>query len=318
MIDNLFFVKGIQLAAPLICIRKGFLCKFAGMVVQPDFHSFKIHTEEMTSWQHSAKVYNFFEIIHVIEGKGDRYFNHIQLPYEPGQLLIYTPQDCRSFIIEEPTRFLFIRFSDVLFANCQSEEQRKHLHEWMKNLEYLFYNHNHHVTNVVQNSADCALVKNLMDSIVMESSAPQLHYRNNIQYLLQVLLNIFSRNVQPEFNSTGSVVQEEPLVNKLTGYIRRNIYEPELLTIDNLAAQAGFSKSYIGEYFKKMTGVSIRQYILEYRLNLVKVRLQYSDLTISEIAYELEFTDESHLSNLFKKYYSDSPTAFRRKNQPFP
>ena len=56
--------------------------------------------------------------------------------------------------------------------------------------------------------------------------------------------------------------------------------------------------------------MSIRQYILEYRLNLVKIRLQYSDLTISEIAYELDFSDESHLNNLLKKYFCRAQLCF--------
>lgn len=283
------------------------------MIAQPHFYPFEIHTEKMNSWDLSAKVFNFFEIIQILEGKGDRYFNHMKLPYQPGQLLIYTPQDCRSFIIEEPTRFLFIRFSDVLFANCDTKDQRKHLSEWMKNLEYLFLNHNRAVNELVKNISDCELVKSIMANIVTEALNPQLYSRSNIQHLLQVLLNIFVRNILPETNPLQPLVQEEPLINTLTVYIRKHIYEAHKLRIENLASLAGFSKNYVGEYFKNQTGLSIRQYVLEYRLNLVKIRLQYSDLTISEIAYELSFSDESHLSNLFKKYFSDSPTTFRKK-----
>lgn len=283
------------------------------MIAQPHFYPFEIYTEEMSTWGASAKIFNFFEIIQILEGKGSRYFNHIKLPYQSGQSFIYTPQDCRSFIIEEPTRFLFIRFTDILFANCDTTDQRQHLSKWMKNLECLFLNHNRAANELVKSGSDCDLIKNVMAAIVTEALSPQLHSRSNIQHLLQVLLHIFVRNVLPETNSSQPTLLNEPIINRLTGYIRRHIYETDKLNIDDLATFAGFSKNYVGEYFKKQTGQSIRQYILEYRLNLAKIRLQYSDLTVSEIAHELDFSDVSHFSNQFKKYFSDSPGTFRKK-----
>jgi AraC-like DNA-binding protein len=283
------------------------------MRTEPHFYPFEVHTTQMNSWGLSPKVFNFFEIIQVIDGEGDRYFNHIRLPYHAGQLFIYTPQDCRSFIIEKPTRFLIIRFADVLFANCESKEERRRLSEWLKKLEYLFLNHNHAATQLIKNSYDCLLVKSIMTAISSEASNRKLYSKNNIQHLLQVLLTIFARNTFEGDKEPQPFLNGSPSIHNLTGYIRTHIYEPDKLRIQHLASVAGASPTYIGEYFKKHTGLSIRNYILQYRLSLVKIRLQYSDLTISEIAHELNFTDESHLSNLFKKYFSDTPTSYRRK-----
>jgi hypothetical protein len=165
------------------------------MIAQPDFHAFDIRTQEMSTWDLPAKVYNFFEIIHIIEGQGERYFNHMRRPYGPGQLLIYTPQDCRSFIINEPTRFLFIRFSDILFENCRSEQDRHKRKKWLKDLEYLFLNHNREGNNLISAPQDCRLIKKIMDALALEATKPQQHYRENIQHLLEVLLNIFTRNM---------------------------------------------------------------------------------------------------------------------------
>lgn len=284
------------------------------MIAQPHFYPFEVYSEQMSSWDLSPKVFNFFEIIQILDGKGDRYFNHMRLPYHPGQLLIYTPQDCRSFIIEEPTRFLFIRFSDVLFANCETNEERQRLHEWMKSLEYLFLNHNNADNDLVKNQSDCDLVKSIMATIATEALNPQLYSRSNIQHSLQVLLNIFARNILPDVIPAQTPVGEAPLIKRLVGYIRKHIHETDKLRIENLASVAGLSQNYVGEYFKNQTGQSIREYVLQYRLHLVQIRLQYSDLTVFEIAHEFGFVDESHLSKLFKKYFSDSPIAFRKKN----
>lgn len=88
---------------------------------------------------------------------------------------------------------------------------------------------------------------------------------------------------------------------------------PENLKVEQIAAHFNISATYIGEYFKKHTGENIQQYITNYKLKLVETRLQYSDLRMNEIAYELNFTDESHLNRIFKKYKGISPSEFRKQ-----
>jgi AraC-like DNA-binding protein len=41
-------------------------------------------------------------------------------------------------------------------------------------------------------------------------------------------------------------------------------------------------------------------------------------MRINEIVYELNFTDESHLNRIFKKYRGVSPTEFRKNGTPVP
>ena len=51
-----------------------------------------------------------------------------------------------------------------------------------------------------------------------------------------------------------------------------------------------------------------------YKLNLVKTRLLHSDLTISQIANELGFSDESHLNRTFKKQMEMTAKQYRVLN----
>ncbi len=67
-----------------------------------------------------------------------------------------------------------------------------------------------------------------------------------------------------------------------------------------------------GNICRKYTGESLQTYIASSRIRLVEQRLTQSNLTISEIAAELGYTDESHLSRQFRKHHGTSPTAFRR------
>lgn len=56
---------------------------------------------------------------------------------------------------------------------------------------------------------------------------------------------------------------------------------------------------------------------LDYKLELVKARLLYTDLTISQIVFELNFTDESHLNKVFKKKYRMTAKQYKNKKIKF-
>jgi AraC-like DNA-binding protein len=98
----------------------------------------------------------------------------------------------------------------------------------------------------------------------------------------------------------------------LVQYIHSNIYNPEKLKAESIASHFNISLNYISEFFKKHTGENLQQYIINYKLSLVEIRLQHSDMRLNEIAYELGFTDESHLTRIFKKYKGINPAEYRK------
>jgi len=84
------------------------------------------------------------------------------------------------------------------------------------------------------------------------------------------------------------------------------------IRMDELSRHFNISKSYLGRYFKKQTNETIQHYIINYRLKMIENKLLYSNMRITEIAFELGFTDESHLDKFFKKKKGISPTKFRK------
>jgi AraC-like DNA-binding protein len=84
------------------------------------------------------------------------------------------------------------------------------------------------------------------------------------------------------------------------------------VTVKNIAEAFHKSPDHISNYFKQQTGITLKDYITNYKLELVKNRLLYSDMTVSEIATEFVFTDESHLNKIFKKNFGMSANAFRK------
>lgn len=81
--------------------------------------------------------------------------------------------------------------------------------------------------------------------------------------------------------------------------------------IEHLATAAGLSVFHFARTFKKTTGLTPYGYLMMTRVERAKVLLLKYDKTLAEIASELGFSDQSHLSNVFKRFTGATPRKFR-------
>lgn len=241
-------------------------------------------------------------MVFVLEGTGIQMINDHYLPYGPNKLFLIFPQDKHGFEVHGTTTFGIVRFHDS-FLKTRSKE-------WIQKMEYIFHQHPRLPGCVLRTVSDKPLVRAIMHALLLEKENDFPHQEQVVLQLIQTIITIAARNMSlvEKTRSNGTPHPASPLLQ----YIHANIYSPENLRIERLAAHFNFSPTYLGEYVKKHLGESLQQYIAAYKLKLVETRLRYTDMRINEIAEELGFTDESHLNKMFKKYMDQSPTEFRR------
>ncbi len=99
-------------------------------------------------------------------------------------------------------------------------------------------------------------------------------------------------------------------VNVAINYIIQHYQED--LSIDQICAQVGFTKTYFCKVFKDITGETIHQYVNKYRINQAKNLLSYSKLSITLIAAEVGFSSAQTFSRAFKEVVRMSPGEYRR------
>ncbi len=273
---------------------------------------FELYVSDMECWKERPLIYHFFEIVQILEGDGMRTMNRNQYPYHKGSIFLFTPLDCRGFDIKSPTRFCSIRFSEVFLGQCKSAQERARIAEWLKQLEHIFSHHNRFQELEIKQPGDCQMISGLVSSMVQEFENKQSYHEENLQHFVTLVLNILARNVSGSAATPVSNLEPEPLINRLLLHIRQHISDPEKLRVDYLASRFNISANYVGEYFRKFTGESLQHYITDYKIKLVQQRLAHSSLTVSQIAGELGFTDESHLSRQFRKYSGVSPMEYRK------
>ena len=80
---------------------------------------------------------------------------------------------------------------------------------------------------------------------------------------------------------------------------------------DHLAQEIGHDYKYISNLFSEVEGVTIEKYYIAQRIEKVKELLVYDELSLSEIAYRLNYSSVAYLSNQFKKVTGLTPSHFK-------
>lgn len=99
----------------------------------------------------------------------------------------------------------------------------------------------------------------------------------------------------------------------LTGYFNSDeLLKKGLPTVQHIADTLNVSPNYLSGLLKVLTGKSTQQHIHDTLIEKAKEKLSTTDLSVSEIAYELGFEHPQSFSKLFKAKTSLSPLEFRQ------
>ena len=84
----------------------------------------------------------------------------------------------------------------------------------------------------------------------------------------------------------------------------------------NVSAAADFLNIHpvhLNRLIKRYMGCSASEYITRKKLERAKIYLTETDMSITEIAYSLNFFDEAHFSNTFKSHIGTTPSSYRKR-----
>ena len=87
-----------------------------------------------------------------------------------------------------------------------------------------------------------------------------------------------------------------------------------------LSEKLNHNYTYLANLFSEVQGITIEHFIINHKVEKIKELMIYSDLTITEIAYKMNYSSVAHLSTQFKKVTGLSPSHFKNlkviKNNP--
>jgi AraC family transcriptional regulator len=112
----------------------------------------------------------------------------------------------------------------------------------------------------------------------------------------------------------------KPVRGGLAGHQLRRIKEfvdvhiSKEIGISELAGLAGLSQYHFIRTFKHSVGLSPYQYVLFARISAARDMLSKRDLSITDVALAVGFSDASQLNRVFRKLIGVTPTVYRREN----
>ena len=101
------------------------------------------------------------------------------------------------------------------------------------------------------------------------------------------------------------------MVEELDAYIREN--SGDEISNTEIGAIFGYHPFYVSRILKERKGMTLRQYIIAYRIKAAKKLLEVSGKTVNEIAEELGFTDASYFTKVFKGEVGETPKEYRNR-----
>lgn len=111
--------------------------------------------------------------------------------------------------------------------------------------------------------------------------------------------------------------EEGPLryaAGKILDYVEENCHR-DTLTLHGAAKELGFSAGYLGDYFKRMTGINFTDHLTRVRLQRACRMLADSNSKTYEIAFSCGFSNAHYFSVVFKKYTGATPTQYRARHR---
>lgn len=156
----------------------------------------------------------------------------------------------------------------------------------------------------LQSGADLYLTKPFSYSILIQSIKSLLYNREKLRFY-------YTNNIYKieQADSFGNL--EQDFMGRLNTLIKKNLDNTDF-SVEHLAENLNISRVQLYRKIKALLGISISDYISNFRLEKAKTMIENTSLTISEIAYATGFSTPNYFSTAFKKKYGASPVAFKK------
>lgn len=151
-------------------------------------------------------------------------------------------------------------------------------------------------------------VARLWDRLLALCKAKDISSRLEADGILRQMLALFAAG--GEIRSVGDAL-EISRFSLVFEYIDQHI--GDRIRLAELSGLVNLQSTYFSNLFTRLTGVSPTRYIARRKIARAQGMLWNSDATLQVIASELGFSDEFHLSKVFKKVVGMSPSAYRSR-----
>ncbi len=269
---------------------------------QPDFYvkTFQQHKAEhpFVMLPHS---HDFYMLMIVTKGKGTHRIELDDYPVKPGSVFFMSPSEVHSWQLSDDTEG-YILFFNTRFYLMDSGNGNI--------FELPLYNPEHKIHSKILSLKQLPEFQSLMENIRQESNSESAYQKRILRSYLDILLRklaiVFNINQE---SKSGQLTAA--LIPRLTVLINQHFSEH--LPASFYANELDMNLQRLNAITKKSLNKTVAALIHERLLNEAKRLLEYSTFTISEVAFHLNFNDNSYFTRFFKKETGMTPEQYRKR-----
>jgi AraC-like DNA-binding protein len=255
-------------------------------------------------------VQNFYSIGLKRNIQGKFKYGQQDYDFDEGLMSFVAPKQVVSITIDKspevkPTGMLLFIHPDFLWNTPLSKK--------MNQYEFFGYGVNE---ALFMSEKEENMITEIMQNIQREYHSNIDKFSQNIIVAqIELLLNYCERFYQRQFitrnKSSHQILSKVETI--IDNYFNNdNLIEIGLPTAQYIAGLLNISPNYLGSLLKALTGQSTQQHIHDKLIEKAKEKLSTTDLSVSEIAYQLGFEYSQSFSKLFKTKTNFSPLEFRQ------
>ena len=244
--------------------------------------------------RHCGLTYHHeFELHYIKRGHGSYFIKNKNYPFAKNHLIIIKSGEIHSFIMKNSS---YIEKGSLYFSLSIANKNRE-LAAALKKCPHL----------ILFPEQKTPMVEIIFKNIADETNKKECFWEKIVYAELSRLLFMIQRYSL----STISPVWKNPLTEKIIDYLEQNFASD--LSLSDIAKTFSLSVSHISHTFKKSTGLSLKQYMLQRRIIEAKKMLDENpDRKISTLSASVGFNNFSLFNRMFKKFTCTTPANYRR------
>ncbi|MDD2970705.1 MAG: AraC family transcriptional regulator [Lachnospiraceae bacterium] len=150
-----------------------------------------------------------------------------------------------------------------------------------------------------------------MQQIFYELEHKYTGYMTQVEILLKQCIVKMVRNYESNKESKEHFSQTNLVDSKYLIVEESFLYDYETITLENLSARLGLSTRQTERFLRNYYDKTFLQKKNDAKMSMAKILLKDPSLSITDIAYKLNYSSVEHFSHAFKQYYSITARQYR-------
>jgi len=270
--------------------------------ISDNAYVFSVNNEKKTFPEHK---HDFVEMVYMLRGKCTHVVNGKDFPVCRGDMVIINYNQTHSIINTEEISYINILMKPEYISKSLVDQENAfallHLTEFEDFRKILDENR----CKVSFSGNERKQIEDAINAVITEMNQKNSGHELLIRSYLNILITMVFRKMSLELDSSFDGISE-----KLLSYINQHCHEK--LSLNAVAGMCSYAPAYFSRLFKNFTGETFTSYLKKARIKKAADLILTTDKNITDIAYQVGYSDKTKFFSHFKSIVGVSPLKYRK------